>query len=431
MFPAVALAAFAATLATPAPPCTGAPLPPAADSSLAAVEGPRARIAAGARARPTTQPAADPTLPIFQVVGPFWDMAVLEPHNLLTPAIILNPDDPFYYNVDLVTGLAPGPAGKFWIVGNASFPPQAFLGLVDWNTGEEHTIGATSPSELIVDIAVDGAGNLYGLTANFFGGTDLHSLVSIDTKTVNGTVATKLLKVLDAHGGTGDGHELGALAYNSADGNFYYADRDASGFLFIDRLAPGTWTQTPVAANIALHVYPEAMAILQGKLWLFGGGSLPQVYSADLANVAGTFTHVGYPQFPTLDGGNVFLATAAIPNTLPCVPSTTAACLFNRFRVEVTYDATPSSGTGPATVVLESTESVKFSFFSSGNIEMILKILNGCGLNGKWWVFGGGLTDVGVTIKVTDTVTGTVQSFSSTKGHLFQPFAATSAFACP
>jgi hypothetical protein len=119
------------------------------------------------------------------------------------------------------------------------------------------------------------------------------------------------------------------------------------------------------------------------------------------------------------------------PSTLPCLPSTTASCLYGRFKIEVTYDATPNNGTGPGNVVLESDKSVKFTFFDPANIEMIMKILDACALNSKWWVFAGGLTDVGVAIKVTDTATGLFKNYSSKKGNLFQPFADTSAFPCP
>jgi hypothetical protein len=83
-------------------------------------------------------------------------------------------------------------------------------------------------------------------------------------------------------------------------------------------------------------------------------------------------------------------------------------------------------------VVLESTQSVKFTFFDPGNIELILKVLDACvpPFN-KWWVFGGGLTDVGVTITVTDSSTRAVKTYTSAKGKLFQTFADTSAFGCP
>ncbi len=131
-----------------------------------------------------------------------------------------------------------------------------------------------------------------------------------------------------------------------------------------------------------------------------------------------------------------FNGTAPIFGLLPvepaCAPSATTACLYNRFKVTVDYDATPASGKGPATVLLESQQSVKFSFFDPGNIELILKILNACvAPYNKWWVSAGGFTNVGVAITVTDTQTGKVKTYSSAKNQLFQTFFDTAAFDCP
>jgi len=89
--------------------------------------------------------------------------------------------------------------------------------------------------------------------------------------------------------------------------------------------------------------------------------------------------------------------------------------------VEVTYDARPENGSGPANVVLESPESVKFSFSSAGSIELVVKILNSCASGPKKWrIFVGGLTDAGTSIRITDTVNGAVKIYSSQKGKLLQ-----------
>ena len=42
-------------------------------------------------------------------------------------------------------------------------------------------------------------------------------------------------------------------------------------------------------------------------------------------------------------------------------------------------------------------------FFDADNIELIVKVLDGCGVNNRYWVFAGGLTNVEVDIIVTDT----------------------------
>jgi hypothetical protein len=49
-----------------------------------------------------------------------------------------------------------------------------------------------------------------------------------------------------------------------------------------------------------------------------------------------------------------------------------------------------------------------FWFFNPGNTEVIVKVLDGTGINGHYWVFLGSLTDQAYTATVTDTVTGQV-----------------------
>jgi hypothetical protein len=65
-------------------------------------------------------------------------------------------------------------------------------------------------------------------------------------------------------------------------------------------------------------------------------------------------------------------------------------------------------------------------------VEAVVKVLNACTFNQKFWVFAGGLTNVQVTLTVTDTKTGTVRIYNNPQGAAFQPIQDTSAFAtCP
>ena len=387
---------LAALLAIPA---TGAPLPPS----------------------PSTEKAA--AGPAFQAVGIIGDFAITNPQQLLSAATIINADVTFNV-VGFVNGIARDPvSGKIFVTGTDF--TSSYLGVVDFTTGKETTVGKIT-GEIIVDIAFDGAGVLYALTDNLKG-TDPHALLTLNPATAAPTV----VKVLDPHGGNTDTAQFGAIAWNPADGSLYYSDLNGDSprkHLFIDKLTPGTFAQTTVATS-AFTASPYAMVFTAGRLWISADRAF---YSADAANLGAGFTVEGFAFFPTPDGQFRYLATGLLPDTLPCVPSATVACLANRFKVEVTYDATPGSGAGPANVILESAQSVKFSFFNPGNIELILKVLNACvpPFN-KWWVFAGGLTDVGVVIKVTDTATGASKTYTNTKGNLFQTFADTSAFSCP
>jgi hypothetical protein len=68
-----------------------------------------------------------------------------------------------------------------------------------------------------------------------------------------------------------------------------------------------------------------------------------------------------------------------------------------------------------------------FWFFSDGNVETVLKVIDGRGLNGHFWVFYGALSDVRYTLTVTDTATGAVKTYTNPAGQ-FASVADTSAF---
>ncbi len=115
--------------------------------------------------------------------------------------------------------------------------------------------------------------------------------------------------------------------------------------------------------------------------------------------------------------------------TLPCTASATALCLTGgRFRVQASWSV-PSQGTsGAATAVPVTGDTGYFWFFSSNNIELVIKVVDGRAFNNKFWVFYGALSDVQYTITVTDTQTGTIKSYVNPSGNLAS-VADTAAFA--
>jgi hypothetical protein len=112
----------------------------------------------------------------------------------------------------------------------------------------------------------------------------------------------------------------------------------------------------------------------------------------------------------------------------PCSPSATALCLQkSRFLVEASWQTADGSGRGQAIPLTSDTGA--FWFFSSANVELLVKVLDGCGLTGSYWVFAGGLTNVGVTLAVTDMVTGQMRTYRSAAGSAFQPILDTAGLA--
>ena len=115
----------------------------------------------------------------------------------------------------------------------------------------------------------------------------------------------------------------------------------------------------------------------------------------------------------------------------PCVPSDTTLCLSTRFQVTAEWQK-PDGSSGPGTAVPLTADTGYFWFFDPSNIEIVTKVLSGCAVNNRYWVFGAGLTNVGVTLTYTDMANGSQKIYQSPVGAAFEPIQDTSAFAtCP
>ncbi|MEO1082825.1 MAG: carboxypeptidase-like regulatory domain-containing protein [Acidobacteriota bacterium] len=121
--------------------------------------------------------------------------------------------------------------------------------------------------------------------------------------------------------------------------------------------------------------------------------------------------------------------TAALPEKT-CLSSPISGCLTGeRFQVEATY--TVDGVTQPARVEPLTPDTAYLWFFGPDNVEVVLKVLDACNGFDNFWVFATGLTNVGVDLTVTDTVTDAVWTYSNPVGADFAPVADTAAFECP
>jgi predicted esterase len=143
----------------------------------------------------------------------------------------------------------------------------------------------------------------------------------------------------------------------------------------------------------------------------------------------------GHNTWPTssLADGFLFLVGKSRPGpSAACEAGATRLCLQKgRFRAEVTWDAQGSSGSGQ-TVANPSPDSGLFWFFSPDNWELMVKVLDGCALNGRYWVFAAGTTNVHYVLTVTDTATGAVARYENPAGKAAAAVTDTNAFqTCP
>ena len=115
-----------------------------------------------------------------------------------------------------------------------------------------------------------------------------------------------------------------------------------------------------------------------------------------------------------------------------CLPDATTLCFFNdRFRLTMDWRF-PSGQTGAGQAVPLTDQAGLFYFVNPANLEMLIKMLNACSLNNRYWVFYAATTNVEFTVTVTDTLHGVQETYSNPLGTPAPPVQDTDAFAtCP
>ncbi len=115
-----------------------------------------------------------------------------------------------------------------------------------------------------------------------------------------------------------------------------------------------------------------------------------------------------------------------------CTTNAHTLCLNQgRFAVTASYTDVPQGLPVQARAVPLTADTGYFWFFDPANVELVVKVLDGCAVNGSFWVFAGGLTNVAVQLQVTDTRTGAIVPYSNALGSAFQPVQDSTAFSCP
>ncbi|MEO7795065.1 MAG: S8 family serine peptidase [Thermoanaerobaculia bacterium] len=146
----------------------------------------------------------------------------------------------------------------------------------------------------------------------------------------------------------------------------------------------------------------------------------------------------GAPGFDALYGHGVVQADRALGRLDEivaaggegCVATPQRLCLLqDRFAVEVTWTNYQGiSGTG--TVHPLTTDSGLFWFFAPANLEMLVKMVDGCSFNGHTWVYAAATTDVEYHLRVTESASGAFRTFDNTLGTASPAFTSIDAFPC-
>ena len=123
----------------------------------------------------------------------------------------------------------------------------------------------------------------------------------------------------------------------------------------------------------------------------------------------------------------------------PCSADATTLCLpgNDRFKVTLFFDTVQGPGnSGDAQAIslnsLGITKGGILHFGDSGNPEVLVKVLDGCGINNRWWVFYAATTNVGFELTVEDTVANLTKVYTNPDIHPADTITDTQAFAtCP
>jgi hypothetical protein len=125
--------------------------------------------------------------------------------------------------------------------------------------------------------------------------------------------------------------------------------------------------------------------------------------------------------------------------TVTTLPDSASLCeppfiCFNQGRFQVVANWKTRAGqSGTGNVVRLTDESGYMWFFDPSNVEVVFKVIDACTLtHPAYWFFAGGLTNVEVSLTVTDTKTGVVKTYTNPQGTPFQPVQDNAAFGtCP
>ncbi len=113
-----------------------------------------------------------------------------------------------------------------------------------------------------------------------------------------------------------------------------------------------------------------------------------------------------------------------------CVPDGETLCLGDsRFALSGSWTDF-QGGQGAFRAVPATDQSGLFWFFDPRNVEVIVKVLDGCALNGHRWVFLAATTNVGYSLEVTDLATGATRTYTNPLGRQSPATTDVTAFAC-
>ena len=196
-----------------------------------------------------------------------------------------------------------------------------------------------------------------------------------------------------------------------------------------------SWERTPTGAIDEVRIWNVARTQAQIRANMDNPINAAQAGLVAVWALDGNPQDVVGPHDGSLQGGGVGFLT--FPVALDCGANTaTTLCLLDRFVITARWRTNPLPGTltdGQAQVAgCANQGSGLFQFFSPNNWEIMVKALNGCGLNNRYWIFSAATTNVFYRMEVFDIRSGTQKIYFNYPGPPAPAVTDTDAFAtCP
>ncbi|MCP3961521.1 MAG: lactonase family protein [bacterium] len=205
--------------------------------------------------------------------------------------------------------------------------------------------------------------------------------------------------------------------------------RDAAdGSLELTGVHPAGEVETPDWDEIRLRIAPDGRYVYTSR-----SPNTVSIFARDpesgllsdlepyVDDELGTGTRGGATGLAVSPGGGLVFAAGFARSRITtlssrCLANVEACAQGDRFRISVDW-RDYEGRTGNARRVEPLGDSTRvFWFFDQNNWEMMVKVLDGCAINERFWVFAAATTDVETTLTVTDTWTGESRSYFNALG---------------
>ncbi|REK09316.1 MAG: hypothetical protein DWQ36_07140 [Acidobacteria bacterium] len=125
--------------------------------------------------------------------------------------------------------------------------------------------------------------------------------------------------------------------------------------------------------------------------------------------------NVVHSALPSSEGSRIQI-TETRGEATECQNDESRICFAGRFLAEFEAVVDPAAGPTSGRAVELVTDTGAFWILDEENLEMVVKVLDGSGVNQHWWVFFGGLSNLEFRLRVQDTSTGLTRVYENPAG---------------